>query len=159
MTETTVPQTTVPVAEPEPLTDEQFQELVDVIQSSDATPEQLQEAIATILDTPITEEQAFELATSPAVLENLTQEQASEVFDAVVVDNLTDAEATALVEAVQEAPTEVRASFEAEINVFGGKTDTYVPLGSTIPVSQRRALIAIVTVSFVAPSLTTNKRK
>lgn len=145
--------------EPKPLTDEQFQELVDVIQSADATPEQLQEAIATILDTPITEEQAFELATSPAVLENLTEEQASEVFDAVVVDELTDAEATALVEAVQSAPPEVRASFEAEINVFGGKTDTYVPLGSTIPVSQRRALIAIVAMSSMAPSLTTIKRK
>lgn len=132
---------------------------MDVIQSPDATSEQLKEAIATILNTPISEEQAFELATSPAVLENLTEEQASEVFDAVIVDDLTDAEATALVNSVQSASTEVRTSFEAQINVFGGKTDTYVPLGSNIPVSQRRALIAIVTVSSVAPSLTINRRK
>lgn len=145
--------------EPEPLTDEQFQELVDVIQSPDATPEQLQEAIATILDTPITEEQAFELATSPAVLENLTEDQATEVFDAVVIDELTDAEATALVNAVQVQDDPIRKAFEQEINVFGGKADTYVPLGSNIPVSQRRALIAIVTVSSMAPSFTTNKRK
>jgi hypothetical protein len=145
--------------EPEPLTDEQFQELVDVIQSPDATPEQLREAIATILDTPITEEQAFELATSPAVLENLTEDQATEVFDAVVVDDLTDAEATALVNAVQVQDDPVREAFEQEINVFGGKADTYVPLGSNIPVSQRRALIAIVTVSSMTPSFTTNKRK
>jgi hypothetical protein len=48
-----------------------------------------------------------------------------------------------LVSAVQDAPTEVRESFEESINVFGGAVDTYVPIGSTVPVGTRRALIAI----------------
>jgi hypothetical protein len=83
------------------------------------------------------------LATDPEALATITPEEATQVFDALVLDDLSDTELVQLVSAVQDAPTEVRESFEASVNVFGGAVDTYVPIGSTVPVSTRRALIAI----------------
>jgi hypothetical protein len=143
--------TTVPPAPPAEPVEEKFDALVAMLENASA--EQVQETLTALLESDVTEEQAFELATTPEVLENATSEQAQDIFNAVVVDDLTDAEASALVEAVQEAPTEVREAFEEEINVFGGKTDNYIPLGSVIPVEQRRALIAITTVAFIAPTI------
>jgi hypothetical protein len=83
------------------------------------------------------------LATDPEALAVITAEEATQVFDALVLDDLTDDQLTELVLAVQDAPDAVRESFESSVNVFGGAVDTYVPIGSTVPVSTRRALIAI----------------
>ena len=46
-------------------------------------------------------------------------------------------------DAVQEAPKKVREAFEAAINVFTGLFDSYVMVGSTIPVEERRTLVAV----------------
>jgi hypothetical protein len=74
------------------------------------------------------------------------------VFEALVIDDLSDAQLEQLVEAVQNAPEEVRESFEEEIDIFGsGAVDSYVPIGSTVPVKTRRALIAIAAVASLAP--------
>jgi len=62
-----------------------------------------------------------------------------------------------LVAAVQDAPTEVRAAFEEAINLFDGSTDTYVPLGSNVPVKTRRVVIAV-SALFVAAPVTTKRR-
>jgi hypothetical protein len=91
----------------------------------------------------VTAEQAVALATSPAALAVITAEEATQVFEALILDDLSDTDLVQLVSAVQDAPTEVRESFEESINVFGGAVDTYVPIGSTVPVGTRRALIAI----------------
>lgn len=98
-------------------------------------------------------EQALALATSVEALQELTPTQAEEVFDSVDVDELTDEQAEALVEAVQEAPEEVRAAFESEINIFGGKFDSYVPLGSTVNVKTRKVIVAASGVLFMAPTV------
>ena len=90
-----------------------------------------------------TPEEATELATDPEVLAEVTAEEATQIFKALVVDDLSEEQLTALVAAVQDAPTAVRKSFEAEVNVFGGAVDTYVPVGSTVPVKTRRALIVM----------------
>lgn len=112
---------------------------------------------STTIPEPLVESQALSVATDPDKVAALTQEEASEVFATIEVDNLSDAEVEALVAAVQEAPEEVRAAFEEEINVFGGAVDTYVPLGSTIPVSQRRALIVVTVTMFAATIVTRQK--
>jgi hypothetical protein len=91
------------------------------------------------------------LATNAEVLKTVTEEQAAEIFDAVVVSELSDEEATALVEAVQDAPEAVRAAFEDKINVFSGKFNKYVPLGSKINVGQRKVLVAASGALFLAP--------
>jgi hypothetical protein len=87
--------------------------------------------------------QATLLITSPAVLENITPAQAEQLFTQITPTELSPDEAEAVVEAVQEAPNSVREAFESVLNIFQGFADNYVPLNSTVPVSTRRALIAL----------------
>jgi len=101
----------------------------------------------------ITAAEATAVATNPEALASITAEEATEVFDAIVLDDLTDTQLEQLVAAVQDAPPAVRAAFEEEIDIFSGATDTYVPLGSTVPVKTRRALIAIAAVALAAPAV------
>jgi hypothetical protein len=101
----------------------------------------------------ITAAEATAVATNPEALAQATAEEATQVFQALELDTLSDNQLVELVAAVQDAPTEVRESFEEEIDIFGsGAVDSYVPIGSTVPVKTRRALIAIGMVMSVAPA-------
>lgn len=113
--------------------------------------------IAVVIPPAMSEEQAVELATSPEVLATITAEEATQVFEALNVEDLSDAQIEQLVAAVQDAPQEVREAFEESVDIFGGAVDTYVPVGSNIPVSQRRALIAIAGVAAAAAVATRRK--
>lgn len=115
------------------------------------------EELQTLIEDGLNDEQATELATNPAVLEVATAEVAEEIFAAIDEEALTPESGLAIVEAVQSASEEVREAFEQEIDIFAGNTDTYVPVGSSIPVSQRRSLIAITTVMMTAPIVTRRK--
>jgi hypothetical protein len=138
----------------QPLSDEQFENLVDVLSSETVTDEQVQEAVDAIIENGITEDQATEIATSAEVLSSIDGEQAAEIFAEIPIDDITEEQALEIITAVQDAPTEVRSSFEEEINIFGsGSLNTYVPLGSSINVGQRRAVIAagaVIAVALVA---------
>ena len=112
---------------------------------------EVQEAVENIIEEGVSSEEATALATNPDVLESVTADQATEIFDAVDVSSLTDDQADQLVDAVSVASDEVKASFEEEINIFGGKFDKYVPRGSTINVMQRKILVAASGVLFMAP--------
>ena len=109
------------------------------------------EELKTMVKDGLNDEQAKALATNPAVLEVATADVAEEIFAAIDEEALTPESGQAIVEAVQDAPQEVREAFEKEIDIFAGNTDTYVPVGSVIPVSQRRVLIAISAVTSLAP--------
>lgn len=86
-------------------------------------------------------------------MQELTAQEAETAFAAVEVSELSEEQAVELIEAVQDAPEEVRAAFEQEVNVFDNKFNTYVPLGSTINVGQRKVLIAATGVLFMAPTV------
>jgi hypothetical protein len=136
----------------QPLSEEQFEALVGVLESDTVSEEQVADAVDSIIDNGVTEDQATELATSEKVLESIDGDQATEIFAAVDISAVTAEEAAQIVDAVQSAPTEVRNSFEEEINVFEGAVDTYVPLGSSVPVSTRRVIIGMsAVVLFSAP--------
>ena len=156
--DTTIPDTTVPdvvdeipeevvealleaVESGEALTEEQFDTVLEAF--GELSEEQAIELIDQILDTAVTEEQATELASDPDVLAVITFEQAEEIFDTIDVTELDNTQLDALVEAVQDAPTQVREAFEDQINVFDDGLGDYVPLGSTVPVDTRRTLIAV----------------
>jgi hypothetical protein len=124
-----------------PLSDEQFEELVGVLESDTVTEEQVAAAVDSVIENGVTEEQATDLATSAKVLESIDGEQATEIFAAVEISAVTPEEAAQLVEAVQDAPTEVREALESEVNIFQGAIDTYVPLGSSVPIGTRRVII------------------
>ena len=141
------------------ITPEVLDEVLNVLESDNITQEQVQEVVDTILATDISSDQATQLATSAAVLENVTGDQATEIFATVDTGELTEEQAAAIVEAVQEAPTEVREAFEEEINVFEGGFDEYIPTDSVISVGARRVVVAATTVSFILPAPVVSSRR
>jgi hypothetical protein len=97
------------------------------------------------LDGEVSGTQATELATSAKVLDSIDTSQAAEIFAEIPVGDLTSEQEAALVAAVSDAPTEIKNTFEAEIDVYGGGLDEYVPVGSNLDVGGRRTLIATTT--------------
>ena len=117
--------------------------ILDLVENlSDLSEAEIVAAIETILETGLNEQEATLLATTPDVLAVVTQEEAVAIFDAINLSELSEVEALALVDAVQDASAEVREAFEDEIDVFAGSSDTYVPLGSSVPINTRRVIIA-----------------
>lgn len=119
--------------------------IVDVLESDSIANEQVSTVVSLVIDQEggIPSEQAAELATSPKVLESINGEQATEVFDAITVAEVSQEEGAQIVEALTGASSDVKESFEEEINVFAGVFDTYVALGSEINVGDRRTVIAV----------------
>ena len=134
-----------------PLSDEEVDSLIAEAETTEAliealaelSPEQVEQVIETLLADEPTQEQATALASSPAVLAVISTEQAQQIFEALDVAELSDTQTEALIAAVQDAPTEIRETFEDTIDIFKSALDTYVPVGSNIPVGTRRTLIAV----------------
>lgn len=126
---------------------EKFEAIVNVLESEVISKKQVAEVVTLIIEQEggVNAEQATELATSEKVLESIDGEQATELFDAVVASEVSPEDGAEIVEAVQEAPVEVKEAFEEEINVFAGVFDAYVALGSEIDTGSRRTLIAATT--------------
>jgi len=122
--------------------DSQLEEVIVEDTIVDILDEAELEAILEDVET-ITVEEAVAVAQDAQFVESLSSEQAVAVFDAIVVSELSEEQIDAIIEAVQDAPTEVRAAFEQEINIFAEGFDEYVPLGSNVPVSTRKTLIAV----------------
>ena len=133
------------------LSDEELDTLVQDDVTAEALTEALEELteeeVAQVLDAILeeepTQEQATAIASSPAALAVLTNEQATQVFEALDVTELDNTQLEALADAVSDAPTEVKEAFENEVDIFSDGLGTYVPVDSKIPVSERRTLIAI----------------
>ena len=125
------------------VTEEAVSTLIDVLESGVIDESQVEAVVDAILQEELNEEVATELATSAAIIQNITAEQATDIFESVPVGELSDSEGSEIVNAVQDAPVEVKESFEEEINVFAGVFDTYVPLDSAIDVGTRRSVIAV----------------
>ena len=126
------------------LDEEKFAKVVNVLENANITNDQVSEVVDLIIgqEEGVSSDQATELATSAKVLESIDASQATEVFDAVVVAEVSLEEGEAISEALADAPVDVKESFEEEINVFAGVFDTYVAVGSSIDVGDRRTLVA-----------------
>lgn len=107
--------------------------------------------ISEILQNEIDSDTAASLATDSALMEQIDSEQAQQIFDAIDLDELSDSAAAAIVAAVQNAPDTVREAFEEEIDIYAGKTDDYIPLGSLVNVATRRVLVVSVAFTMVTP--------
>lgn len=130
--------------------DPQVLELVTEIAALPAA--QIQNKVNDIISSGINNAEAELLATSPAILENINKETATAIFEAITESNLTADQGQQIVNAVQNAPTTIRKAFEKAINVFGGATDTYVPIGSRVPISSRRIIIITTGLLVALPS-------
>lgn len=105
----------------------------------------------------ISSDEAVAISKNPETIATLSADEAAQVFSAINLGEVTAEEAAAIVAAVQDAPKEVREAFEEEINVFSGQVDSYVPLGSTIPVGQRRVIIAMAAITAAVPVAPTRR--
>jgi len=123
----------------------------NVLEAPIASPEQVAKAVDAILETPPSPDQAAYLATNAQVLAVVSTTQAEEIFEALDVTELDDTQVAALIEAVQDAPQEIRETFEENVDIFKTGLDTYVPVGSNIPVGARRTLVAIGAVLTMLP--------
>jgi hypothetical protein len=119
----------------------------------DKSQDEIQSAVEDIISSGVNDKEAVALATNSEVLAVLTTSQATEIFDAIDTGELSTAQADQLITAVQDAPESVRNAFESEINVFGEKFGTYVPVDSKVNVKTRKTLIAATGVLFVAPTV------
>lgn len=94
----------------------------------------------------------------PQVLETVSEQQAETIFEQIVPEQLTDEQAEQIVEALSEAPSRVKKAFEKVLDIFGSQFENYVALGSNIPVSQRRSLVAIGGLLTMMPSPPVRKK-
>lgn len=75
-------------------------------------------------------------------------------------EQLPDDAVEAIVETLNDAPTELKEQFEDEINVFSGEIDSYIPSGSNVSVAERRTIVAVTaTVASPVSPLPTRRRK
>jgi len=123
------------------ITPEVFDKVIDAI--DDATPNEVAAIVTQVLESNLSSTQATELASTPEVLAVVTEEQAEQIFEEIVVEELTVAQADELVAVLNEAPTKVKKAFQETINVFTGVFDSFKMVGQTIPVGERRTLIAV----------------
>jgi len=148
-----LPPTTFPQDAPllPALSDAEFEAVLDDLKG--ALPDQITAIVTTLLTTEVTSEQAVQVVSSAEVLATISGDQAEQLFDAVDESALTVEEQIAIVEAIADAPTEVKKAFENEINIFGGEGfDDYVPVDSNVSVAVRRTIIVGTTILVAMPS-------
>jgi hypothetical protein len=141
----------------EALTVEQFDAVIE--QLSEATQEQIVALVDDLITKDLDTSQAAAFVSSPAVLAAITSDQAETLFSEISTDELSVVEAEQVVAAVQDAPPSVRQAFESVLNIFSGFADSYVPFDSRIPVSERRALVALGAVLLAASPAPTLRRR
>ena len=141
----------------EALTEEQFDAVIE--QLSEATEEQIVALVDDLMTKDLDTSQAAAFVSSPAVLAAITGDQAEALFSEISTAELSEAEAEQVVAAVQDAPPSVRKAFESVLNIFSGFADIYVPFDSRIPVSERRALVALGAVLLAASPAPTLRRR
>jgi hypothetical protein len=113
-----------------------------VEQLTEEDKEKIVAVVEAVISAGIDSSVASELASSAAVLESVSVDQAETVFASVDESALTEEVAEQIVDAVQEAPSEIREAFEDVVSLFSGAFDSYKMLGSNIDVGQRRTVVA-----------------
>jgi len=133
------------------ISDSKFAQVVNVLENATITSDQVAQVVDLVIaqDGGISEGQATELAMSAKVLESVDGEQAEEVFGAVEASNLSSDEGLAIVTALENAEPAVVKAFEKKLDVFQGSFDTYRPIGSSIPIRERRILNIVTATLFV----------
>lgn len=101
---------------------------------------------------------------SEAIVEALAGSQDPEAVTEAIqeiaasLETLTGEELNQIVQAINQAPTEVKKEFEEEVNIFAAGLDNYVPADSNVTVGQRRALVAIGAVLAAAPAMAMRRK-
>lgn len=91
----------------------------------------------------ISNQQALQQVTNPSVVESLSTAEATVLFAALDEESVTDDQAALIVQALDQAPDEVKKAFEENVNVFSGIWSSYKMVGQTITVAERVTLVAV----------------
>jgi hypothetical protein len=111
--------------------------------TEDLTEDEIISAVENIIQNGVSQEEAIALSVKPEILEAISADEAKEIFQEIVVSELTPDQEEKLVEALTNAPDDVKEAFEEEIDIFGEGLDDYTPTGSSVDVKTRRAVIAV----------------
>lgn len=105
------------------------------------------------------EETVKEIFTEINNIEELSEEQVTELIENIDSVELTDEQAEAIAEVLSSASPEIKAEFEATVNVFSGQFDNYIPNNSVVSVGTRRTLIATTASVAMVAAAPTPRRK
>ena len=100
--------------------------------------DEVEEAIIEAIEDEVLAEAVEEVFTGEADVETVVALVSSDDFEDLDEETL---EAVSI--ALSEADDDVKEEFEAEVNVFEGSFDEYVPEGSRVNVEDRRVLVAV----------------
>lgn len=135
-----------------PITNDVFDvdALINELNTSNQPPEQIITQVRRIIASGLlTPPRALELVSNMQVVTNITAPEAAILYELVKNESLNQSQITALTDAIQNAPMDIRDTFEQTMDLYGIGFDTYVPLGSRVPIGTRRALVVISMVSMV----------
>lgn len=76
-------------------------------------------------------------------MESLSTAEATVLFAALDEESVTDDQAALIIQALDQAPDEVKKAFEDNVNVFSGIWSSYKMVGQTITVAERVTLVAV----------------
>jgi len=91
--------------------------------------------------------------------EEVTVEDVQQLVSNDNFDEIPPEAKEAIAIALSDQSNEVKDEFEAEVNVFEGGFDEYVPADSTVPVKTRRVLVVATTAAFVLPAPSASRGK
>lgn len=137
----------------DPSEEEAFALVLDVVGSitdaenpeelNDQEKERIAASVSVIIEGGVDETVAAALSANSLVLASIDTTQAGEIFGTIDAGSLTTEVAETIVNAVQDAPGEIREVFESAVDLFQGAFDEYKMLDQTITVGERRTVVAV----------------
>jgi hypothetical protein len=88
-------------------------------------------------------QQILQQVINPSVVESLSTTEAEVLFAGLDEESVTEDQAALIIQALDEAPDEVKQAFEENVNVFSGLWSSYKMVGQTISVAERVTLVAV----------------
>lgn len=106
-------------------------------------PKTAQEVIAAIEELDSSDPAEVSQILSSDALAEVEEEQIIQLIEEINFEEFSEEESEIIMAALSDAPDEVKAVFQNEVNIFSDPNfGTYVPIGSNINVEQRRVLVA-----------------
>lgn len=130
--QTTVPQTTIPSTT---IPDTTTSSSTSVVMDTATTLPPIQPNMSN--------QQILQQAINPSVVESLSTTEAEVLFASLDEESVTEDQAALIIQALDEAPDEVKQAFEENVNVFSGLWSSYKMVGQTISVAERVTLVAV----------------
>ena len=134
-------------------------ELLTQLHDENATAEQIEQAIDAFLQQPLSQDDVLTLITDTTVLAQATPEQLETVFTALDTQQIDETTKAEISTVMQTAPEAARRGFESEVDLYRSGFNSYVPVGSHIPIETRRALVASTAVTSILAGQAARSRR